>query len=111
MTVERQGPDRPSMVDRVAGQGRPSSSGPNRASANGSAAVEQRIQFLARYVREQAQERPYVMVACGAAAGYVLGGRLTLRLARFVLTNAGRAAAAHLVAAGIRGTRASWRTP
>jgi hypothetical protein len=44
-------------------------------------------------------------MAAGAASGYLLGGGLTLRLTRFVLTNAGRAVAGRLVAATIRGAR------
>ena len=68
-------------------------------------------QALANYVREKAQDQPYLTMAAGAAAGYVLGGGLTLRLTRFVLTNAGRAVAGNLVAATIRGARPSWRTP
>ena len=99
------------MTGRTQGQAAASSSGLAPRSADMLAAVEQRTQAVANYVREKAQDQPYLTVAAGAAAGYVLGGGLTLRMTRFVLTNAGRALAGNLVAATIRGARPSWRTP
>jgi len=101
----------PSVTGRTQGQPAASSIGHAPRSTDMFAAVEQRTQAVANYVREKAQDQPYLAMAAGAAAGYVLGGGLTLRLTRFVLTNAGRAVAGNLVAATIRGARPSWRTP
>jgi hypothetical protein len=99
------------MTGRTQRPAAASSNGLAPRSADMFAAVEQRAQAVANYVREKAQDQPYLTMAAGAAAGYVLGGGLTLRLTRFVLTNAGRAVAGNLVAATIRGARPSWRTP
>lgn len=109
--MDRQQEGGPRMTGRTQGQAAASSSGLAPRSADMFAAVEQRTQAVANYVREKAQDQPYLTVAAGAAAGYVLGGGLTLRMTRFVLTNAGRALAGNLVAATIRGARPSWRTP
>jgi hypothetical protein len=109
--MDRQQEGGPRMTGRTQGQGAESSNGLAPRSADMFVAVEQQAQALANYVREKAQDQPFLTVAVGAAAGYVLGGGLTLRLTRFVLTNAGRAVAGNLVAATIRGARPSWRTP
>lgn len=102
--MELQRNDPSTLLDAL---GRPSA-GPARLAPKPSevfAAVEQRTQTLANYVREKAQQQPYATVALGAAAGYVLGGGLTLRLTRFLLTNVARAAASSLVGATIRGAK------
>ena len=95
----------PSMAGPAEGRPRASNNGLAPKPSAVFAAVEQRTQTLANYVREKAQQQPYATVALGAAAGYVLGGGLTLRLTRFLLTNVARAAAGSLVAATIRGAK------
>ncbi len=109
--MNRQQEGGPRMTGRTQGQGAASNNGLAPRSADMFAAVEQRTQAVANYVREKAQDQPFLTIATGAAAGYVLGGGLTLRLTRFVLTNVGRAVAGNLVAATIHGARSSWRTP
>lgn len=56
-------------------------SGRTPGSADMFAAVEQRTQALANYVREKAQDQPFLTMAAGAAAPATCSvGRLTLRL-------------------------------
>ena len=102
--MELQGND-PSMAGPAEGRPGASSNGLVPKPWEVFAAVEQRTQTLANYVREKAQQQPYATVALGAAAGYVLGGGLTLRLTRSLLTNVARAAAGSLVGATIRGAK------
>jgi hypothetical protein len=95
----------PSMAGPAEGGPEHSTTGSPQKRPKVFAAVEQRTQTLANYVREKARQQPYATVALGAAAGYVLGGGLTLRLTRFLLTNVARAAASSLVGATIRGAK------
>jgi hypothetical protein len=63
--------------------------------------VEEVSATASRAIREQLDQRPYVTLGAGLLAGYVLGGGLSLRLAALLMSAAGRATVAQLVARGV----------
>jgi hypothetical protein len=65
--------------------------------------VERQTEAAVQYLRHEVQRSPYRTLALAAAAGWVLGGGLTLRVMRLLVLNAGRAMAGNLIAAGLRG--------
>ncbi|HEV7732757.1 MAG TPA: hypothetical protein VGR62_11370 [Candidatus Binatia bacterium] len=81
-----------------------SSSDPIRAQLD---TVERASGDAVRYVREQLDSRPYTTLGVGLAAGYVLGGGLTVRLAGTLLALTGRFAMASLVSSAVRGLQPS----
>jgi hypothetical protein len=60
-----------------------------------------------RALRDYVEERPLTAVAAGFAAGYVLGGGLTLRLSWLVLTAVGRVTLINLLRDAALGRRAT----
>lgn len=69
--------------------------------------VERASGDAVRFVREQLDQRPYTALGIGLAAGYVLGGGLTVRLAGTLLALTGRVAMASLVSSAVRGLQPS----
>lgn len=69
--------------------------------------VERASSDAVRFVREQLDARPYATLGVGLAAGYVLGGGLTVRLAGTLLALTGRVAMASLVSSAVRGLQPS----
>lgn len=65
--------------------------------------VEQSSSELLELLRENLDRRPYATLGAGLAAGFVLGGGLTLRLTTTVAAVAGRMAMANLVSNALRG--------
>ena len=57
-------------------------------------------------LRQEVRDRPYPVVAAAAAAGFLLGGGLTLRLAATLLGAGARAAALGVVTGFASGLRA-----
>jgi hypothetical protein len=67
--------------------------------------VEQGSGEIIKLLREQLDRRPYATLGAGLATGFVLGGGLTLRLARTLMAVAGRVAMANFLSAALRGTQ------
>ena len=70
-------------------------------------ALEQVAASAGDALREQLDRRPFVTLGAGLVAGYVLGGGLSLRLAAFLATAAGKATMAQLLASGLGAGRAT----
>ena len=68
------------------------------------ASLESEATALAGLARRQMRERPYTTLGLGLAAGYVLGGGLTPRLAGALVATLGRAAVGGALAAIARST-------
>jgi hypothetical protein len=66
-------------------------------------AIEQLSASASDALREQMDERPYAVLGAGLAAGYILGGGLSLRVAAILAAAAARAALMQVVARGARG--------
>lgn len=64
-------------------------------------ALEQVSSTATDALREQLERRPIAVLGAGLVAGYVLGGGLSLRLAAFLASTAGKATMAQLVAGGL----------
>lgn len=67
--------------------------------------VERSSGEAVRFVREQLHQRPYATLGAGFAAGFVLGGGLTLRLTGMLVAVAGRVAMATMVSSAARGLK------
>jgi hypothetical protein len=65
--------------------------------------VEQGSGEVLQLLREQLDRRPYATLGAGLAAGFVLGGGLTLRLTTSLVAVAGRMAKANKVTTALRG--------
>ncbi len=65
--------------------------------------VEQSSGELLELLRENLDRRPYATLGAGLAAGFILGGGLTLRLTTSLAAVAGRMAMANVVSNALRG--------
>jgi hypothetical protein len=65
--------------------------------------VEARSGELLEFLRESLDQRPYATLGAGLAAGFILGGGLTLRLTTSLAAVAGRMAMANMVSSSLRG--------
>jgi hypothetical protein len=65
--------------------------------------VEQGSSELIALLRDNLDRRPYATLGAGLAAGFVLGGGLTLRLATSLAAVAGRMAMANMMSTALRG--------
>jgi hypothetical protein len=70
-------------------------------------ALEQLAASAGDVLREQLDRRPVPTLGAGLLAGYVLGGGLSLRFARFLAATAGRATMAQLIAGSLGAGRAT----
>lgn len=71
------------------------------------ASLEEGSGELLQALREQLERRPYATLGAGVAAGFVLGGGLTLRLTTSLLALAGRVALANVASSAFRGLQPS----
>lgn len=65
--------------------------------------VELQSEEVSRFLRQEVLDAPYRTLVMALIAGYVLGGGLTPRLVRLLVTTGGRAMAGKFVAAALRG--------
>lgn len=71
------------------------------------AGLEEGSGELLQALREQLERRPYATLGAGVAAGFVLGGGLTLRITTSLLAIAGRVAIANVASSALRGLQPS----
>lgn len=71
--------------------------------------VEQGSGEILKLIREQLDQRPYATLGAGLAAGFVLGGGLTLRLTTSLVAVAGRMAMANMMSTALRGLQPTER--
>lgn len=71
--------------------------------------VEKGSGEILRIIREQLDERPYATLGAGLAAGFVLGGGLTLKLTTSLVAVAGRMAMANMMSSAVRGLQPTER--